>query len=72
MAKSNSGNYTYDGIERGAERVTQEIEEHIAELEAKGSRIRKFSMFGYSLGGLVARYSSACSIPMAGSIASSL
>lgn len=57
MAKSNSGNYTYDGIERGAERVTQEIEEHIAELEAKGSRIRKFSMFGYSLGGLVARYS---------------
>lgn len=57
MAKSNSGNYTYDGIETGAERVTQEIEEHIAELEAKGSRIKKFSMFGYSLGGLVARYS---------------
>ncbi len=57
MAKSNSGNYTYDGIETGAERVTQEIEEHIAELEVKGSRIKKLSMFGYSLGGLVARYS---------------
>jgi len=57
VAKSNSGNYTYDGIETGAERVTQEIEEHIAELEAKGSRIKKLSMFGYSLGGLVARYS---------------
>jgi hypothetical protein len=57
VAKSNSGNYTYDGIETGAERVTQEIEEHIAELEVKGSRIKKLSMFGYSLGGLVARYS---------------
>lgn len=57
VAKSNSGNYTYDGIETGAERVTQEIEEHIAELEEKGPRIKKLSMVGYSLGGLVARYS---------------
>ena len=57
VAKRNSGNFTYDGIETGAERVTQEIEDHIADLEKDGSKIKKLSMFGYSLGGLVARYS---------------
>lgn len=57
IAKSNSGNFTYDGIETGAERVTQEIEETIAKLERDGSKIKKISMLGYSLGGLVARYS---------------
>lgn len=57
VAKSNSGNFTYDGIETGAERVTHEVEETIARLEEDGSRIRKISMLGYSLGGLVARYS---------------
>ena len=56
VAKSNSGNYTYDGIETGAERVTHEIEEFITELEKDGPKIQKFSMVGYSLGGLVARY----------------
>ncbi|KAL8790049.1 MAG: hypothetical protein Q9195_006551 [Heterodermia aff. obscurata] len=57
IAKSNSGNFTYDGIETGAERVTHEIEESIADLERDGSKIKKISMLGYSLGGLVARYS---------------
>ncbi|KAL8827056.1 MAG: hypothetical protein Q9191_003422 [Dirinaria sp. TL-2023a] len=57
VATHNSGNFTYDGIETGAERVTQEIEEHIASLEKEGSRIARLSMFGYSLGGLLARYS---------------
>ena len=57
VAKSNSGNYTYDGIETGAERVTHEVEKTIAQLETDGSCIEKISMFGYSLGGLVARYS---------------
>ena len=57
IAKSNSGNFTYDGIETGAERVTHEIEETIATLERDGSKIKKISMLGYSLGGLVARYS---------------
>ena len=57
IAKSNSGNFTYDGIETGAERVTHEIEETIAKLEKEGSKIKKISMIGYSLGGLVARYS---------------
>ena len=57
IAKSNSGNFTYDGIETGAERVTHEIEETITKLESNGTKIKKISMLGYSLGGLVARYS---------------
>jgi len=53
---SNSENYTYDGIEVGGERVTNEIEEKIAELKSAGAKLKKISVTGYSLGGLVARY----------------
>lgn len=53
MAKTNSGTFTYDGIETGAERVTQEIEACLKDL---GTTIQKLSIIGYSLGGLVARY----------------
>jgi len=56
VAKRNSGNYTYDGIELGGERVCQEIEEEISSLKAQGCEIKKLSLVGYSLGGLVARY----------------
>lgn len=56
VAKSNSGSYTYDGIETGAERVTQEIETVLQELERDGATIKKLSVIGYSLGGLIARY----------------
>ncbi|KAL8934888.1 MAG: hypothetical protein Q9216_005679 [Gyalolechia sp. 2 TL-2023] len=56
VAKSNSGSYTYDGIETGGERVTQEIESLLQELEHKGASITKLSVVGYSLGGLIARY----------------
>lgn len=55
-AKGNSGSYTYDGIELGAERVTQEIEGFLEALEREGRPVEKLSMVGYSLGGLVARY----------------
>ena len=55
-AKTNSDSFTYDGIDLGAERVTQEIETYIQESEEMGIRIRKLSVVGYSLGGLVARY----------------
>ena len=48
--------YTYDGIEVGGERVAQEIEEEVERLEKEGVYIKKLSMVGYSLGGLVARY----------------
>lgn len=56
IPKSNAGNFTYDGIELGAERVTHEIESFLEELEQEGKQIRKLSIVGYSLGGLVARY----------------
>ena len=56
VAKTNSDTYTYDGIDLGAERVTQEIEIYIKDLEKEGSRITKLSIVGYSLGGLLARY----------------
>jgi hypothetical protein len=55
-AKTNTGNYTYDGIERGGERVCTEIEEELQLIESKGGKITKLSVIGYSLGGLVARY----------------
>lgn len=46
----------YDGIEIAGERVTQEIEDALEDLARHGQHIKKFSMVGYSLGGLVARY----------------
>lgn len=55
-AKGNSGSFTYDGIELGAERVTQEIETFLEDLERRGRQVEKLSIVGYSLGGLVARY----------------
>ncbi|KAI0540620.1 putative serine esterase-domain-containing protein [Xylaria digitata] len=56
LAKRNSGNYTYDGIELGGERVCLEIEEELETIRKKGGNITKLSIVGYSLGGLVARY----------------
>lgn len=56
VAKSNANTYTYDGIELGGERIANEIEKRIEELEISGINIKKLSVIGYSLGGLVARY----------------
>ncbi|KAH7358029.1 putative serine esterase-domain-containing protein [Plectosphaerella cucumerina] len=56
VAKRNSGSFTYDGIERGGERVCAEIEEELRTIKANGGAIAKLSVVGYSLGGLVARY----------------
>lgn len=55
-AQRNAGSFTYDGIELGGERMAYEIEDTLDQLAAKGYRIRKLSVVGYSLGGLVARY----------------
>lgn len=54
--RSNPGSLTYDGVEVGAERVAKEIEDMLEELERDGYKITRFSIVGYSLGGLVARY----------------
>ncbi|KFY17002.1 hypothetical protein V492_00967 [Pseudogymnoascus sp. VKM F-4246] len=56
VAKRNSGSFTYDGIELGGQRLCQEIEEELKRLSEKGQTAKKLSMVGYSLGGLVARY----------------
>lgn len=56
VAKSNSGTFTYDGIETGGERVCTEIEDVLDDIAARGGRIARLSVIGYSLGGLVARY----------------
>lgn len=56
VTKSNSNNFTYDGIELGGERTTNEVEEEIKTLEKDGNKVTKISIVGYSLGGLVARY----------------
>ncbi|KAI1389867.1 DUF676-domain-containing protein [Hypoxylon trugodes] len=56
VAKRNSGSFTYDGIERGGERVCLEIEEELESIRNRGGNITKISIVGYSLGGLVARY----------------
>lgn len=56
LAKRNTGSFTYDGIERGGERVCAEIEEELQNIAQKGGKITKLSIIGYSLGGLVSRY----------------
>ncbi|KAF4873521.1 putative lipase [Colletotrichum siamense] len=56
LAKRNSGSFTYDGIERGGERVCAEIEEELRAIQERGGKITKLSIVGYSLGGLVSRY----------------
>lgn len=53
---SNAEYLTYDGIELGAERITNEIEQKVEELEKDGAKLSKISIIGYSLGGLIARY----------------
>ncbi|KAK3325882.1 putative serine esterase-domain-containing protein [Apodospora peruviana] len=56
VAKRNSGSFTYDGVELGGERVCHEIEEELKAIADKGGKIKKLSVVGYSLGGLVGRY----------------
>lgn len=55
-AEKNCGNFTYDGIELGGERVCAEIEDKLHNIEEQGGKITKLSIAGYSLGGLVSRY----------------
>ncbi|WRT64856.1 uncharacterized protein IL334_001792 [Kwoniella shivajii] len=47
---------TYDGIDVCASRVAYEVDQKILELEHGGKKVHQFSLMGYSLGGLVARY----------------
>ncbi|KAJ3852387.1 DUF676-domain-containing protein [Lentinula lateritia] len=56
LIEANQGSRTYDGIDWGAERAAEEIQEAIRKISSEGDRVTKFSITGYSLGGLYARY----------------
>ncbi|KAF9038479.1 putative serine esterase-domain-containing protein [Panaeolus papilionaceus] len=47
---------TYDGVDWGGERVAQEVIDQVAAFEKDGDSVVRFSVTGYSLGGLIARY----------------
>lgn len=56
VSERNTGSFTYDGIELGGERLAQEVEDRLDGLAREGHTVRKLSVVGYSLGGLIARY----------------
>ncbi|KAF2686668.1 lipase/serine esteras-like protein [Lentithecium fluviatile CBS 122367] len=56
VVKRNAGSFTYDGVHTGGERVANEVEETLEELARNGTEIKKISVIGYSLGGLISRY----------------
>ncbi|KAG7086407.1 hypothetical protein E1B28_002362 [Marasmius oreades] len=56
VAKANSEDSTYDGIDWGGERVAQEVLDEVHALSQEGKAVTRFSITGYSLGGLVSRY----------------
>ncbi|KAJ3976455.1 putative serine esterase-domain-containing protein [Lentinula raphanica] len=57
LAETNREEGTYDGIDWCAERVVDEILNEIDAIQhQQETRVTKFSITGYSLGGLVARY----------------
>lgn len=54
--KTNAGYFTYDGIDVCGLRVADEIEDEIQFLKSEGLQVTEFSLVGYSMGGLIARY----------------
>ncbi|PFH51814.1 hypothetical protein AMATHDRAFT_58312 [Amanita thiersii Skay4041] len=56
LAETNRDESTYDGIDWGGERVAEEILSKVKELERLGRPVKRLSITGYSLGGLIGRY----------------
>ncbi|KAF7982576.1 hypothetical protein HWV62_27577 [Athelia sp. TMB] len=56
LCQSNHEQGTYDGVDWGGERAVDEIDEKVKAIEESGRHVTRFSITGYSLGGLVARY----------------
>ncbi|ESK84109.1 lipid particle protein [Moniliophthora roreri MCA 2997] len=56
VARTNAEDSTYDGIDWGGERVAKEVIDEVEQLQSDGKKVVKFSITGYSLGGLVSRY----------------
>ena len=54
---SHLGYLTYDGIDVNGKRISDEVWEQTKLIEQeKGGKVTKFSVVGYSLGGLISRY----------------
>lgn len=53
---SHSGYLTYDGVDVNGKRIRDEIVETADGLNGEDGKVTKFSLIGYSMGGLVARY----------------
>jgi hypothetical protein len=64
LPETNQAESTYDGIDWGGERVAEEIFQSLEKLEKDGKTVTRFSVTGYSLGGLVARYVVGCVLPL--------
>ncbi|KAL4065871.1 putative serine esterase-domain-containing protein [Scleroderma yunnanense] len=56
VAQTNRDEWTYDGIDWGGERVAEEVMNEVMKYEKQGRRVTRFSVMGYSMGGLIARY----------------
>ncbi|OSX64323.1 hypothetical protein POSPLADRAFT_1065553 [Postia placenta MAD-698-R-SB12] len=56
LAETNKDEHTYDGIDWGGERVAEEVLDAVKRFENEGKKVTRFSITGYSLGGLVSRY----------------
>ncbi|KAI6126418.1 putative serine esterase-domain-containing protein [Pisolithus thermaeus] len=56
VAQTNRDESTYDGIDWGGERVAKEVINEVHKYESQGRRVTRFSIMGYSLGGLLGRY----------------
>ncbi|KAI9029753.1 putative serine esterase-domain-containing protein [Phycomyces nitens] len=55
-AEVNEAKYTYDGVDICGERLISNIYSHIKQLAEKNLRVDRISFVGYSLGGLMIRY----------------
>lgn len=53
---SHPGFLTYDGIDVNGKRIADEIMAETARLNAEKDRVVRFSIVGYSMGGLISRY----------------
>jgi hypothetical protein len=56
LAETNRDDATYDGVDWGGERVAREVMDTAEKVKSEGKTLSRFSVTGYSLGGLLARY----------------
>ncbi|KAF8637665.1 hypothetical protein AX17_002733 [Amanita inopinata Kibby_2008] len=56
VAETNRDESTYDGIDWGGERVADEILSKVKQVKDSGKQVKRLSITGYSLGGLIGRY----------------